>query len=164
MLSFLRPHPLHIGNPGRHAEFAPAHFGESSDAVADRFMRGIGETQPRSASAVVLVSRPFGARIDGDAGSQRRPEQFLRIDLIRQFDPEKNAAFRFLEFGRGAEPLMSASISVSSLARSARVSAGTWASKCRGQNSPSTICSSAPEPASVLSASIRANNGHGATM
>jgi hypothetical protein len=26
----------------------------------------------------------------------------LRIDLIRQFDPEKNAAFRILEFGRGA--------------------------------------------------------------
>ena len=69
-------------------------------------MRRIGETQPRAASAVILVGRPFGARIDGDAGGQRRREQFLRIDLIRQFDPEKNAAFGILEFGRGAELLV----------------------------------------------------------
>ena len=43
---------------------------------------------------MVLVRRPFSARIDGNAGGQRGREEFLRIDLIRQFDPEKNAAFR----------------------------------------------------------------------
>ena len=69
-------------------------------------MRGIGKTQPRSASSVVLVGRPFGARIDGNAGGQRRREQFLRIEIIRQFDPKKNAAFRILEFGRGAKLLV----------------------------------------------------------
>ena len=69
-------------------------------------MRGIGKTQPRSASAVAFVGRPFGARVDGNTGGQRRGEQFLRIDVIRQFDSEKNAAFRILEFGRGAEPLV----------------------------------------------------------
>ena len=59
---------------------------------------------------------------------------------------------------------LSASISVSSFLRRPRVSSGTWASKCAGQNSPSTICSSAPEPASVLSASMRDSRSHSATM
>src|ERR1700761_8267541 len=49
---------------------------------------------------------------------------------------------------------LSASISVSSLARNPRVSFGSCELKCGAQYSASTICSSAPEPASVLSASI----------
>src|SRR6516165_9626110 len=74
-------------------------------------MRSTSSSAPRPnsrtrVSAVVLVRRPFSARIDGNAGGQRGREEFLRIDLIRQFDPEKNAAFRVLEFGRGAELLV----------------------------------------------------------
>src|ERR1700737_571951 len=58
----------------------------------------------------------------------------------------------------------SASISVSSLARRPRVSFGTWDVKCGLQYSASTICSSAPDPASVFSASIRDSTAQGATM
>ena len=69
-------------------------------------MRGIGEAQPRAASAMILIGRPFRARIDGDASRQRRREQSLGVDLTRQFDPEKNAAFGIFEFGGGAELLV----------------------------------------------------------
>jgi len=57
-----------------------------------------------------------------------------------------------------------ASISVSSLARRPRVSFGTCWLKCGAQYSASTICSSAPEPASVFRASIRDSTAQGATM
>ena len=57
-----------------------------------------------------------------------------------------------------------ASISVSSLVRKPRVSFGTWVVKCGAQYSASTICSNAPEPASVFSASIRDSICQGATM
>src|ERR1044072_2069252 len=50
----------------------------------------------------------------------------------------------------------SVSISVSTLARSALRSAGTCVVKCGAEYSASTIYSSAPEPASVLSARMRA--------
>ena len=53
---------------------------------------------------------------------------------------------------------------MSSLARRPRVSFGTWVAKCGAQYSASTICSSAPEPASVFSASIRDIISQGATM
>ena len=59
---------------------------------------------------------------------------------------------------------LSASINVSSLARRPRVNFGTCSMKCGAQYSASTICSSAPLPASVFSASIRDNIAQGATM
>ena len=58
----------------------------------------------------------------------------------------------------------SASIKVSSFLRRPRVSFGTWVAKCGAQYSDSTICSSAPEPASVFSASMRDIISQGATM
>ena len=57
----------------------------------------------------------------------------------------------------------SASISVSTFARSALRSAGRCVAKCGTQYSASIICSTEPEPASVLSGSMRDRIGHGAT-
>ena len=66
----------------------------------------MSEAQPRAAFAVALVGRPFRAGIDGDAGGERRLVELERIDLVRQLDPEENAALRILEFGRSAELLV----------------------------------------------------------
>ena len=59
---------------------------------------------------------------------------------------------------------LSDSIKVSSFLRSPFVSTGTYSVKCGAQYSASTICSSAPEPASVFSGSIRDMISQGATM
>ena len=58
----------------------------------------------------------------------------------------------------------SASIKVSSFFRSPLVSTGTCSAKCGAQYSASIICSTEPEPASVLIDSMRERMAQGATM
>src|SRR5215472_15594956 len=67
LLCCARP-PFHIGDALRHAEFLAAHLGERRDAGADRLVRRIGEAEPHAALGIGLVGRPFGPRIDRDAG------------------------------------------------------------------------------------------------
>ena len=44
-----RPCRLHIGDPNRHTEFAPADVGKNSHALADLFVRGARKAQPQPA-------------------------------------------------------------------------------------------------------------------
>src|SRR6476646_9557424 len=96
---------LHIGNPRRHAELAPADLRQRGDPLADVLVRWTGEAEPHPALAVALVGRPFRPRIDGDAARQRRLRQLLRVDDIGQLDPEENPTLGVLELRRGAELL-----------------------------------------------------------
>ena len=59
---------------------------------------------------------------------------------------------------------LSASIKVSSFLRRPLVRTGTCSVKCGAQYSASIICSTAPEPASVLIDSMRDSMAQGATM
>ena len=88
----------------------------------------------------------------------------MRVDVVGQLHPQEDAALGILELGRGAELLVERLHQRVELRAQPRVSFGTCAAKCGAQYSASTICSSAPEPASVLSASMRDSIAHGATM
>ena len=155
-LAALRPRCSTFALLSRHAEFPAADLGERGDALAHRVLGRIGEAEPQPALAVGLVRRPFRPRIDGDAGWQARPGQASACrprpaasptGRCRPWDPRTRRRSRT---ARRAIP------SASRAWRAGRASArGTWSLKCAAQNSASTICSSAPEPASVLSASMR---------
>src|SRR5450432_582122 len=96
---------LYVRAPGRHAELPPAHIRERSHALAYLFRAGAGEAQTQAALGVGLVGRPFGARIDGDTGRERGRSELQGVDLLGKLDPQKDAARRIIEFGRGPELL-----------------------------------------------------------
>ena len=93
-------------DPRRHAEFPAAP--SASTATPSRICScdGLCKAQPQPAAGIALVGRPFRPRIDGDAGGKCGLVEFEGIDIVRQLDPQEDAALGVFEFGRGAELLV----------------------------------------------------------
>jgi len=132
------------------------------DAFADLLMRWAGEAQPQAAAGIGLVVDHSGP---GLIATRRpmRPGTVSGVDPVGQFHHRKIPPQRF-ELRRGAELLVERFHQCVELGAQAARELRHMVTKCGAQYSDSTICSSAPEPASVFSASIRDSIAQGATM
>src|SRR5439155_5355273 len=85
------------------AELLVADLGEGGDALADLLLRRQCETQAQPRLRAISVDRPFRPWIERDARLQRRLHELSHIDLVRQFHPQIDAAFRQPWLARRAE-------------------------------------------------------------
>src|SRR3954447_19396126 len=72
-------------------------------AVPDRLLARHREAKTQAVARIVSTDRPFGAWIKNDSRLCGRLDQRPYVDLRRQLDPEKDAAFRCPAFRRRSE-------------------------------------------------------------
>src|SRR6266849_345979 len=77
--------------------------GKTSDALADLLLRSRAKAQPQPRLGCLAVAGPFRPGIERDAGIEGGLYQLSDIDLIGQFQPQEDAAFRGPRLDRGAE-------------------------------------------------------------
>src|SRR4051794_24383651 len=85
------------------AELLVTDLGEGGDALADLLLCRQRETQPEPRLRAVSVDGPFRPWIERDARLQRGLHQLSHIDLVGQFHPQVDAAFRHPWLARRAE-------------------------------------------------------------